>query len=85
MQPLNNNYDPSSVTMAKFLKCAADDGGRNFNIFLNSTDSKSLPRRDPRATQMEIKSMIPNFSKTDNVRYTRSESWIFSTMDVNRI
>ena len=53
--------------MVELLKSAADNGGRNFNIFLNNADSKCLPRRNPRPMQMEIKSKIPNFSKIDNV------------------
>ena len=44
MQLLSNNYARSSVTMAELLKNARDNGGRNFNVFLNSSDSKSFSR-----------------------------------------
>ena len=46
-------------------------------------DSKTIPRKDPRSTQVEIKNKVVHASKTATVRYTRSGSWIFSTTDVD--
>ena len=71
------------MTVAELLQWAANNGDKNFNIFLNSTDSKAIPRKAPRSTQAEIKNKIAHASKIASVRCTRSESWIFSTTDVN--
>ena len=83
LQAVNNNYARSEVTVAELLQRAASNGGKNFNIFLNSTDSKVISRKDPRSTQAEIKNKIAHASKIANVRYTRAGSWIFSTADVD--
>ena len=33
LQSVDNNYVRSEVTVAKLLQCAANNGGKNFNIF----------------------------------------------------
>ena len=58
LQAVNNNYARSAVTVAEFLHCAASNKGKNLYISLNSTDSKVIPRKDPRSTQAEIKNKI---------------------------
>lgn len=55
----------------------------SFNIFLQSTDSKAIPDRDPRAVQAEIKKKITHVEDIDNVRYTRNGCIIFSTKDIH--
>ena len=60
---------------------AIEKGDRNFNIFVTSQNSKSLPKRDLRATQIEIRNKIPHFDKIANIRYTRSGSIIINTTD----
>ena len=78
----NDNYARFPATIDEILQNAANNGGKSFNVFLKSTDSRTLPRRDPRVTQNEIRNKIPSYSKINNVRYTRNGSWIFSTSDV---
>ena len=67
LQVVNNNYVRSAVTVAELLQQAASNGGKNFNMFLNSTVSKVIPRKDPRAIQAEIKNKIAHASKIENV------------------
>ena len=74
LQSFNNNYARSTMTVAELLQCAANNGGKNLNIFLNSTDSKAIPRKDSRCTQAEIKNKIAHASKIANVRHTRLEN-----------
>ena len=58
---------------------AAKKGGCNFNIFVCSQDSKSLPKRDSQVTQSEIMNKIPHFNKIANIRYITSGSLIKRT------
>ena len=67
LQVVNNNYARSAATAAELLQHAASNGGKKFNLFLNSTDSKVIPRKDTRAIQAEIKNKIAHASKIENV------------------
>ena len=57
-QSINNNYARTTMTVTELLQCAANNGDKTFNIFLNSMDSKAIPRKDPRSTQAEIKNKV---------------------------
>ena len=52
-QASNNNYAESLTTDEEILQNAANNGGKNFNIFLKSTESKNLPHRDPRQPKLK--------------------------------
>lgn len=79
----NNDVARSTASTESLLLMAAENGGKCFNIFLQSTDSKSIPNRDPRAVQTEIRSKIPHANHIENVRHTRTGSLLISTKDVS--
>lgn len=64
------------------LQAADENGGKSFNIFIQSVDSKAIRHRDPKAVQAEIKTKIIHAVYIDNVRYTMIGSIIFSTKNV---
>lgn len=64
------------------LQKASDNGANNFNIFLKSTETKSIPKTDPRRFKREIIEKVSNSKKIDNLRYTRNGSILLSTRDV---
>lgn len=79
----NNNVVARSLAPVEtLLKMAANNGGKDFNIFISSLESKSIPKRSPRDVQSEILAKIEHSKKIDNVRFTRTGSVIFSTKDV---
>lgn len=58
---------------------AADNGGRDFNIFLRGTQSVAISKHNPRDVHAEITSKIEYSMKIDNVRFAQTASVIFST------
>lgn len=78
----NPHVARSTAPIASLLHLASSNGGNNFNVFISSTASNTLPKRDPRSTQAELQRQATNADKIDNVRYTRSGSIIVSTKDV---
>lgn len=54
----NSNAARSSMSLNLLLQWEAANGGKAFNIFIQSNDSKAFPQRDPRAVQAEIKKNI---------------------------
>lgn len=78
-----NDYLARSLASdEELLRLAAENNSKNYTIFLQSESTEVIPKRNPRAIQIEIKSKIKNSSKIDNVRFTRTGSMIFFTKDV---
>lgn len=75
----NNNVAHSSASSDFPLQAASENGGKSFNIFIQSMDSKTILDHDSRA---EIKTKINHAGAIDNVRYTKNGSIIFSTVNV---
>lgn len=49
------------------LKLATNNGGCEFNMFLTSNTSSTVPKIDPWGVQTKIMSKIEHFKETDNV------------------
>lgn len=70
----NTNADRSSESADSLFHMAVENGGKVFIIFLQSSETKTIPHRDPRAVQAEIKKKITYAKDIVNIRYTRSGS-----------
>lgn len=68
----NNNINVvrSSALVNSLHRMAAENGGKTFNIFLTSSESKSPPHRDHVAIQSETKGKIVHLDKIENIRFT---------------
>lgn len=77
-----NQCNISSASLDFLLHAMVDDGGKTFNIFIHSADSKAIPHHKPLAVQHEINTTISHAGDNNNVRYARIDSIIFSTSNV---
>ena len=75
-------YVRSSDSIDICLKKAFSNGGNNFNLFIKSNESRSIPKADPRKIKKEIMEKVSQFAKIDNLRYNRNGSILLSTRDV---
>lgn len=64
------------------LQLSAQNGGSEFNIFIKSSETKQIPRKDSRAVHAVLKSTTGHFKYINNVRYTRTGTVIVSTHDL---
>lgn len=75
----NNNIARSNRPMNSLPRMASDKGRNCFNIFLSSAESKSIPHRDPRVKQTQLKEKITHSGDIDGVRVNRAGSIIIKT------
>lgn len=64
------------------IEIAAANGAKTFNIFINSSTTKTLPCKDPRVIQQELKAKIKPAHLINNLRVTRHGQVLISTCDV---
>lgn len=76
---INPNICENSAPVDDLIQMASQNRAKNFNISVTSVESKNIHKRDPSAVQMEIKTKKGHFSKTDNVKCTRTGTFIVNT------
>lgn len=64
---VNQNVARSLAADNLMLKLATNNGGCEFNMFLTSNTSSTVPKLDPWGVQTRIMSKIEHFKQTDNV------------------